>query len=78
VRRLTKEEGKDIWICGGAEVVRQLMREDLIDIYYLTVIPVILGKGIRLFGGLDQEINLRLRKTQTYNGITDLVYERKS
>ena len=78
VRRLAKEEGKDIWICGGAEVVRQLMREDLIDIYYLTVIPVILGKGIRLFGGLDREINLKLRKTQSYNGITDLVYERKS
>lgn len=77
VKRLAKEEGKDIWICGGAEIIRQLMREDLIDIYYISVIPVILGKGIRLFGSLDWKINLRLRETQSYNGITDLVYERK-
>lgn len=77
VKRLAKEEGKDIWICGGAEIIRQLMQEDLIDLYYISVIPVILGKGIRLFGGLDREIGLRLRETQSYNGITDLVYERK-
>ncbi|MBC5742921.1 dihydrofolate reductase [Lachnospiraceae bacterium MD308] len=78
VKRLAKEKGKDIWICGGAEIIRQLMREDMIDIYYISVIPVILGKGIRLFGGLDREIHLRLRETQSYNGITDLVYERRS
>ena len=29
VKRLKKEEGKNIWICGGADIVRQLMGEDL-------------------------------------------------
>ncbi len=46
VKRLREENGKDVWICGGANLVQQLMREDLIDVYYLTVIPTILGSGI--------------------------------
>lgn len=77
VRELKKEEGKGIWICGGADLIRQLMAEDLIDMYYISVIPVLLGKGIRLFGGNEKEIPLRLVKTQSYNGITDLVYKRR-
>lgn len=77
VRRLVREDGKDIWICGGADIVRQLVREDLIDVYDISVIPVILGNGIRLFGETEHEIRLRLAEKQSYNGIVDLVYERK-
>lgn len=76
VRKLKQEEGKAIWICGGAEIVRQLMAEDLIDLYYISVIPMLLGNGIRLFGS-GKEIPLRLIKTQSYDGITDLIYERR-
>ena len=42
VRRLKEEPGKDIWVCGGASLVRQLMEEDLIDGYYISVIPTVL------------------------------------
>ncbi|MDE6957840.1 MAG: dihydrofolate reductase family protein [Lachnospiraceae bacterium] len=77
VKRLSKEYGKDIWICGGAHLVQQLAGEDLIDQYYISVIPTLLGSGIRLFGEVQKEIKLRLVKTQVYNGITDLVYERR-
>lgn len=76
--RLAREDGKDIWVCGGADIIRQLMREDLIDVYHFSVIPVILGNGIRLFGELEHEMELRLTEKQSYNGIVDLVYERKS
>ena len=48
-RRLKEESGKDIWICGGANIVSQLVNEDLIDCYHITVIPTLLGSGIRLF-----------------------------
>lgn len=74
---LKRQEGKNIWICGGADLARQLMAEDLIDVYYISVIPMVLGKGIRLFGGNKKQIPLRLVKTQNYDGITDLVYERR-
>lgn len=77
VEKLREEKGKGIWICGGANIIQQLIQEDLIDCYYLTVIPTILGSGIKLFENVGKEIKLRLRKTQTYNGMTDLIYTRR-
>lgn len=77
VKNLKQEAGKNIWICGGADIVNQLMQEDAIDIYHISVIPTILGNGIRLFEKAEQEIKLQLINTQTYNGITDLVYEHR-
>ena len=46
----------------------------IIDEYYISVIPTILGSGIRLLGTISKEIKLKLVHTQTYNGITDLIY----
>ena len=73
-RRLREEEGKGIWICGGANLIQQLVKEDLIDCYYITVVPTILGSGVRLFEKTGREIKLRLLKTQSYDGMTDLIY----
>ena len=73
-RRLREEEGKSIWICGGANLIQQLVREDLIDCYYITVVPTILGSGVRLFEKTGREIKLRLLKTRSYDGMTDLIY----
>lgn len=77
VRRLREGEGKDVWICGGASLVRQLMEADLIDEFYLSVIPTVLGGGIRLFGDLPRPLPLRLVRTRTYDGIAELVYVRR-
>ena len=76
VKSLRESEGEGIWICGGANLAQQLIREDLIDTYHLSVIPTILGDGIRLFGTADREIRLKWKGTRTYHGITDLIYER--
>ena len=77
INRLKAEEGRDIWICGGAAVAGQLIEDNLIDQYYINVIPTILGGGIRLFGSVENEIKLKLVGTRSYNGIVDLVYERR-
>ena len=76
-KKIREENGKGIWICGGANLIQQLIREDIIDYYYITVIPIILGAGIRLFEKTDHEIELKLLKTQSYNGMTDLVYTKR-
>ena len=54
VKRLREEEGNGIWICGGASIVRQLMETDLIDTLHISVIPTLLGDGVRLFGPLEK------------------------
>lgn len=77
VKRLKTEKGKGIWICGGANIAWQLVNKDMIDCYHITVIPTLLGSGIRLFGDSQNEMKLRLLKTQAYNGMVDLVYTRR-
>lgn len=77
IKKLKAEAGKNIWICGGANLVQQLMWEDVIDQYHINVIPTLLGSGIRLFQNEKKELRLRLLKTQSYNGITDLCYTRR-
>ncbi len=74
VKRLKKEQGKKIWICGGGKIVQSLLKEKLIDEYNIAVIPVILGAGIPLFGKMLKEIELTLLNTLTYNGIVELLY----
>lgn len=37
----------------------------------------LLGSGVRLFGQLDIELKLKLMETRNYNGITEVVYEKR-
>lgn len=74
---LKEETGKDIWICGGADIINQLMKEDLIDIFHISIIPTILGGGIKLFEEIDNMINLSLINTLDYNGVIEAVYKRR-
>lgn len=78
VRELKQKPGKNIWICGGAAVVQPLAAADLIDRYTISIIPTLLGSGLRLFGRTERELPLRLVSTLQHNGITDLVYERRA
>lgn len=76
IKELQQTEGKGIWICGGATIVQQAIQANLIDRYHISIIPTILGDGIRLFGPSTHKESLRLIETYHYNGITDLLYEK--
>lgn len=75
IAELKRRPGKGIWICGGAGVIRPLLQGRAIDRLHISVIPILLGEGISLFGGVGLELPLRFLRSQSYNGITDLVYE---
>jgi len=75
VAELKRCPGKGIWICGGAGIIRPLLQGRMVDRLHISVIPIILGGGISLFGGVEQELPLRFVRSQSYHGITDLVYE---
>jgi dihydrofolate reductase len=51
-------DGKDISIGGGGDVIRQALRAGIADELSITIAPVILGAGKRLFDGFDQTLNL--------------------
>lgn len=77
LKRLKREEGKSIWVCGGANLAQQAVAANLVDVYRISVIPIILGGGIRLFGETEREIPLKLASVQTYGGIAELSYEKQ-
>ena len=45
--------GKDVRLGGGAETIRQYLREGLVDEMHLAISPVLLGSGEHLWDGLD-------------------------
>lgn len=76
VNKLKLCKGKNIWICGGASIVNQILVDDLIDEYHIAIIPTILGFGIKLFNTSSKEFRLKQKSILNYNGISELVYER--
>ena len=73
--RLLSEGAKRLYIDGGMTIQR-FLAEGLIEDLTITIIPVILGSGISLFGDLKQDIALKLSSTKIYDfGFVQLTYE---
>lgn len=77
INRLQQENGKNIWICGGANLVNQCVKANLIDEYQITTVPVILGNGIRLFEESNKKIKLRLKEMKEENGLILGIYAKR-
>ena len=71
---MKQDDGKDIWICGGAQIIQSLLKNHLIDEYHITVIPTLLGSGIRLFQDNNLTIPLELMNYRENNGMMKLIY----
>ncbi|MDO8930161.1 MAG: dihydrofolate reductase family protein [Bacteroidota bacterium] len=77
ISTLKNQEGKHIYCDGGAETVHQLLQLDLIDELTISIIPILLGDGIRLFKGGLQEQKLQLINAQSFEkGLMQLRYIR--
>jgi dihydrofolate reductase len=51
IGRLKQQPGKDIFVDGGAQLVNAMMKENLIEEFIISTLPIFLGQGIRLFEG---------------------------
>ena len=77
VSKLRQKPGGDIVVHGSAQLVQTLLAHDLVDELRLTVFPVAVGAGERLFGETSDKRPLRLIHTKTVgNGLAHLTYER--
>jgi len=75
VRALKQQPGKDLLIMGSGELIRALMRADLIDVYVLLIHPLVLGSGRRLFAGDGELAKLALaNSTATPSGVIIATY----
>ncbi|RKO72010.1 dihydrofolate reductase [Sphingobacterium puteale] len=78
IERLKSENGKDIYCDGGAEVINELLKQDLIDEFVISVIPILLGNGTKLFKDGRPEQTLKLITAKTFEtGLTQLHYSKE-
>ena len=76
VARLKEEPGDDLAVLGSGELVQSLIRHGLVDAYVLTIHPLLLGSGRRLFPDDGPRAALRLVETQpTTTGVIIAVYQ---
>ncbi|MGZ5283262.1 MAG: dihydrofolate reductase family protein, partial [Bacteroidia bacterium] len=75
VRELKAQQGKDIFLFGGAQLMDALMKENLVDELHLSVHPIILGGGKSLFMPAENRTKLKLLNSKTYEtGLVQLIY----
>ena len=76
VKRLRSEKGKNIYCDGGAEIINELLRHSLIDEFIISVIPILLGNGTRLFMDGRPEQALEFISSQSFDtGLAQLRYK---
>jgi dihydrofolate reductase len=78
VAKLKREPGKDLVVVGSGTLVSALIRDSLIDEFFIRVRPVILGAGRPIFVDPDKRHPLKLLSAKTFkSGVIGLHYESK-
>ncbi|MET3657169.1 dihydrofolate reductase family protein, partial [Sporosarcina psychrophila] len=72
--KLKNQEGRNIWLVGGGELLQSFVGKKLVDEIILTVAPTIIGKGIPLFKEGDYQLDLSLKGTRNFNQFVELHY----
>jgi len=78
VEQLKSQSGKNIYCDGGAEIVNEFLKNDLIDEFVISIIPILVGNGTKLFQDNRPEQQLEFVRAKSFDtGLTQLHYKRK-
>jgi dihydrofolate reductase len=70
-------DGQDVRIGGGATVIRDFVTAGLVDHMHITVSPIVLGRGVRLWDGLEGiENDYEIEAVSTPSGVTHVTFTR--
>lgn len=72
VKKIKAEEGKNIWLWGGASLTTTFMNAGLIDELWLGLVPVVLGAGKPLFQDIRQRTQFKVMDSANRNGYLSL------
>jgi dihydrofolate reductase len=71
--------GQDVRIGGGPTVVRDFLAAGLVDHMHLVQVPIVLGRGVRLWDGLEAvEQAFDVESVSSPSGVTHLTFTRKA
>ncbi|WP_433364686.1 dihydrofolate reductase family protein [Actinoplanes sp. CA-142083] len=67
--------GKDVRLGGGPTVIREFLAVGLVDHMHVVVVPILLGRGVRLWDGLEGlENDYQIESTPSPSGVTHLTF----
>ena len=76
VNEQLKPDYRNVWLVGGAALVKDFIRLKLADEIRLSILPIILGDGLPFFDHISRELALHLKDVTAYkNGMVELCYE---
>ena len=67
--------GENIWLVGGAQMIASFFNQGAVDEIIISVIPILLGKGIFLFQNFKEEVKLEHIKTEKHGEVIDVHYK---
>src|SRR5205085_11764340 len=69
--------GLDVRIGGGPTVVRDFFAAGLVDFAHIAIVPIVLGRGVRVWDGLEGvEANYDVEATSSPSGVTHVTFNR--
>ncbi|MGL5550183.1 MAG: dihydrofolate reductase family protein [Culicoidibacterales bacterium] len=71
-----RQAGRHVWLSGESQTIVPFLEKDLIEEYVITIIPTLLGSGVRLFIANEQQ-DLRLVSQKVIDGMVMLTYHRR-
>ena len=70
--------GRDIRIGGGPSTIREFLAAGLIDYMHIVVVPIVLGRGERLWDGLEAlEDRFQIEAVNSPSGVTHITFSRR-
>ncbi len=70
-------DGRDVRLGGGATVIREFLLAGLVDHMHVVVVPILLGRGVRLWDGLEGlETGYVVEATSSPSGATHVTFTR--
>jgi dihydrofolate reductase len=73
----TAANGNGVRLGGGATTIRDFLLARLVDHMHIAVVPILLGRGVRLWDGLEYlERQFDVEATASQNGVTHLTFTR--
>jgi dihydrofolate reductase len=70
-------DGQDVRLGGGATMIRDFLAAGLVDHMHVVVVPILLGRGVRLWDGVESlEKDYEIEPVSSPSGVTHLTFTR--
>ena len=67
VEKLKSRDSRDIIVYGGANFVSNLIGENLIDEFHISINPAAIGRGLKIFGNLKDTLKLKFVQSNVFS-----------